>query len=107
MRCSHALLLAVYAGLSAAHADPNQAGHGFPKIVGGRKILSELRAKGVLGSRAPAPRPQPVDVQESGEVREARGELRERQNTSGKCGVQDDGSVKGSCAKGYCCSPEG
>lgn len=97
------LLLVAYAGLAAAHGD-----HALPKLVGGRKFLSELRAARNLVANRPA-----VAARDTSSIPEVR-ELEDRSpdaktvgprqvgGTAGQCGAG-----YGSCARGYCCSPEG
>ncbi|KAL5887568.1 hypothetical protein ACKVWC_002854 [Pyricularia oryzae] len=91
------LALATYVGLVTAHGD-----HAIPHVVGGRQILAELRARGVLGSHnhhARHAEAAPATSQNSQRLvtRQANGG-----NTSGECG-----KGFGSCASGYCCSPAG
>ncbi|KAK4178456.1 hypothetical protein QBC36DRAFT_368153 [Triangularia setosa] len=92
-----ATILAAFLGLAAAHGD--HGGQHIPKILGGRKFLSELEAR----------RRMPQSVQEpnmikrhppSSQPQHYAGKRQE--NTSGKCGASG-----GSCASGYCCSAEG
>lgn len=91
-------LLAASLGLVIAHGD--HEGQQIPKILGGRKFLSEIGARrqvfrgheSIIGPRRPA----------SSAKRSSHGVEKRQSNTSGKCGA----SV-GSCAAGYCCSSEG
>ncbi|TLS30156.1 hypothetical protein PpBr36_03484 [Pyricularia pennisetigena] len=91
------LALATYVGLVTAHGD-----HAIPHVVGGRQILAELRARGVLGSHDHHAR----NVEAAPAASHNRKKLASRQNnapnTSGQCG-----KGFGSCADGYCCSPAG
>ncbi|OIW34073.1 glycoside hydrolase/deacetylase [Coniochaeta ligniaria NRRL 30616] len=83
-------LMAASCGLVAAHGDLP-----IPRIVGGRKFLSDMRARHIPD----LPRPQPVEHVHV----EKRSKSEKRQsNTSGQCG-----QGYGSCAVGYCCSSEG
>jgi hypothetical protein len=83
-------LLATSCGLVAAHGDLP-----LPRILGGRKLFSDLKARDFAGLA----RPQQVEhVHE-----EKRSENEKRQsNTNGQCG-----KGYGNCAAGYCCSAEG
>lgn len=83
-------LIAASCGLVAAHGDLP-----IPKIVGGRKLLADMRARRIPD----LPRPQPV--QHVHVERRSKSEKRQA-NTSGQCG-----KGYGSCAVGYCCSSEG
>lgn len=98
---SKVVLLAVYAGLAAAHESP---GHATPKVFGGRRFLSELKAQGVFANReVPSQTKQPVfPPAEGADDVGKQSSLDKRQNKSGKCG-----SGRGTCASGYCCSEEG
>lgn len=101
MLWSKIVLLVAYAGLVAAH---DSSGHATPKVFGGRRFLSELRAQGVFINReGPSQTKRLVFPQAEGtdDVAEHTN-LHKRQNKSGKCG-----SGRGSCASGYCCSEEG
>ncbi|KAI0022011.1 carbohydrate-binding module family 18 [Xylariomycetidae sp. FL0641] len=102
---SGVLLLAAYIGQAAAHADPNDRRHGMPRLAGARRFLSEV--KGKRRSQGQVPGFQEVQsahlrTEALEEPVEKRGELKERQNKSGKCG-----KGRGTCAEGYCCSYEG
>jgi hypothetical protein len=83
-------LLAASCGLVAAHGD-----FPLPKIVGGRRFLSDL--KGRHGPDLPRPRP----AQHAHVEKKSKSQKRQS-NTSGQCGPG-----YGSCAVGYCCSSEG
>jgi hypothetical protein len=83
-------LIAASCGLAAAHGDVP-----LPKIVGGRKLLSELRARHTPDFATPQP------VQQAHVEKRSKPEKRQS-NTSGQCGKN-----AGSCAVGYCCSSEG
>ncbi|KAK4461424.1 hypothetical protein QBC42DRAFT_270170 [Cladorrhinum samala] len=89
------VILAASLGLAAAHGE--HAGQHIPKLLGGRKILSNLgeRWKAVVRDAKTATTYGPH------QKRQAQG-LDRRQNTSGRCGAS-----AGSCADGYCCSAEG
>ncbi|KAI0971814.1 carbohydrate-binding module family 18 [Xylaria arbuscula] len=97
MRLLNTIPLALCAGQAIAHADLP-----VPKLAGARRFLKEF--KGERRWEQPF-RSGPIDQlrerRNEYELRE-RGDIKERQNTSGKCG-----SGYGSCATGYCCSPEG
>ncbi|KAK4650139.1 hypothetical protein QC762_701975 [Podospora pseudocomata] len=90
-------ILAAYLGLAAAHGE--HEGQHIPKILGGRKFLSEMGARrrwsqgvqqpNVIKRHPPSPKPQHHAD-------------KRQENTSGKCGASG-----GSCAAGYCCSAEG
>ncbi|KAK4163498.1 hypothetical protein QBC43DRAFT_319744 [Cladorrhinum sp. PSN259] len=88
-------ILAASLGLATAHDD--HGGQHVPKLLGGRKFLSELGARwktaahDAIVAKSYGPHQQ----------RQTRN-LDKRQNTNGKCGA---GS--GSCAEGYCCSSAG
>ncbi|KAI0392311.1 carbohydrate-binding module family 18 [Xylariaceae sp. FL0594] len=96
MRLISAFSLALYAGQALAHA--NAGGQPVPRLVGARKFLSEINGD---KSWEQAVRSQPRERRHDVDM-EPRGELKERQNTSGKCGAR-----YGSCASGYCCSYDG
>jgi hypothetical protein len=97
MRWSSAFILAAYAGLSAAHAGPNEPVAHIPKLFGGRKFLEQMKWKRALEKIRLSHETEEVEANV-----EERGELDGRANTSGRCGAG-----KGSCAAGYCCSSEG
>ncbi|KAI1861368.1 uncharacterized protein JN550_010898 [Neoarthrinium moseri] len=103
MRWSCAFTLALFAGLSAAHADPNGPEHAVPKIFGGRKFLSELRGRKAWESRTQALRQRQV-LEDVGYVdqRDNASPNDANDNKSGRCG-----GTRGACAAGYCCSAEG
>lgn len=91
MRLSSALL-AASCGLAAAHGDLP-----IPRIVGGRKFMSEMKSRHISG--LPKPRAPPVEHVHA----ETRTKAEKRQsNKDGSCG-----KGVGSCAVGYCCSSEG
>jgi hypothetical protein len=90
-------LLAAGLGLASAHAE---GGRHVPKLVGARKFLSEMKMKRHLDSESPVARAAAVAEPEL--VVEGPANLEKRQNTDGQCGAGF-----GSCAAGYCCSPEG
>ena len=85
-------LLAASCGLVAAHGNLP-----IPKIMGGRKFLSEMRTRHVSGPSEPR-------EDSAGHVHtEERSTFEKRQrNTDGQCG-----KGYGNCAAGYCCSLEG
>lgn len=84
-----ATLLAVACGLIAAHGDLP-----IPRIVGGGKLFSDLRARHIAD---PA---RERAVEHIHDQKQAK--THKRENTSGQCG-----KGYGSCAVGYCCSAEG
>lgn len=99
------VVLAALPALTLAHSE----GHALlPKLVGGRKMLSELRSRGLLNSEIEA---LTNVASHAHEVREVTAEQKEkkvldsRDNTDGQCGVGVEGTP--SCAEGYCCSPAG
>jgi len=96
MRLLSTFSLALYAGQTIAHADAG--GQPVPRLFGARKFLDEFN-----GDRRweQAVRSE-VSERQHEEDLEPRGEIKERQNTSGRCG-----SRYGSCAAGYCCSYDG
>ncbi|RKU48026.1 hypothetical protein DL546_007354 [Coniochaeta pulveracea] len=83
-----AALLTVACGLVAAHGDVP-----IPRILGGGKLFSDLRARHITGLA----RERAVE-----HVHNKRTRNDKRENTSGQCG-----KGYGSCAVGYCCSAEG
>ncbi|KAI6376071.1 hypothetical protein MCOR25_002886 [Pyricularia grisea] len=94
------LAIATYVGLVTAHGD-----HAIPHVVGGRQILAELRARGVLGNhdhhhhhvRRAEAAPVTSPNRQSLATRQDKAS-----NVNGACGPR-----VGSCADGYCCSPAG
>lgn len=90
------VLAAALVGLVTCHGD--HGGQHIPKILGGRKFLSDLKF------RQPAPLPEPIGprIPIRSERRQAGGKRQIDDNTDGRCG-----SGAGSCAEGYCCSSEG
>ncbi|TPX11180.1 uncharacterized protein E0L32_000998 [Thyridium curvatum] len=96
------VVVAALAGIATAHGGDDHL-HGLPKIVGGRKILSELRARRFEPGRAPPPNVARAERNQASEG-PSLPPLGRRQNggTSGRCGPG-----RGSCAGGYCCSAEG
>lgn len=90
-----AALLAASLGVAAAHGDHGQH---VPKLVGGRRFLSDMKMR-----QAATPH-QPIVDRKSRRSTKPPGSLQERQlgGISGQCGPG-----YGSCAQGYCCSPEG
>lgn len=90
-------LLAASLGLAFAHGDHNS--QHLPKILGGRKFLSELGARRKQASHEnliPRKHVTPAKRQGSLEKRQ------DDENTDGRCGPGI-----GACATGYCCSAEG
>ncbi|TLD31633.1 hypothetical protein PspLS_02222 [Pyricularia sp. CBS 133598] len=85
--------LATYVGLVTAHGD-----HAIPHVVGGRQILAELRARGVLGGHGHHAR--------HAEAAPATSETRQRLDTRQKENPQCGPGV-GKCPDGQCCSPAG
>ena len=95
MKLSVALLAASF-GLTAAHGDHGQH---IPKLVGGRRFLSDMKMRQVVAEH------QPIVERKSSRSTRPSGALKERQsdeNLDGRCG-----SGVESCAAGYCCSAEG
>ncbi|KAI1432733.1 carbohydrate-binding module family 18 [Xylaria sp. CBS 124048] len=94
MRLPGLASLVLCAGDAIAHnADLN--GYPIPKLVGARKFLRDIRHEGRWEQSITAPRGRRHGASDL----EERGDLEERQNTSGQCGPGF-----GSCAAGYCCS---
>lgn len=89
-----AVVLLSFASSPAAHNDP------APKLLGGRKLLSELQDKRLLGNQA-VKRRMPHVLEEVSKI-EPRATNAANDNKSGKCGPG-----RGTCAAGYCCSVEG
>ncbi|KAI1200400.1 carbohydrate esterase family 4 protein [Nemania serpens] len=101
MRLLSAVSLALCAGQTIAHVDLD-ADLPVPRLSGARRFLREFKserrwAQGIRSATAARPgERRHVDGSEE------RGVIKERQNTSGRCGGR-----YGSCAQGYCCSYEG
>jgi len=91
------VIVGALASTASAHFDPRDIYSGIPKLMGGRKFLSELKARNALPAPLAAP---PVYVEERQPAEE--NTLEERQNVNGQCGPGF-----GSCAVGSCCSPAG
>lgn len=93
MKLSSALL-ATSLGLTFAH--DNSGGQHVPKILGGRKLVSELKAfrSGPVHAATPLSERAPTLKQKSGP--------RKRDADDQQCGPG-----LGSCAAGKCCSFEG
>ncbi len=101
------VLVGALAGAASAHSDPRDINVAMPKMLGGRKFLSELRARHAL----PAPVPE-IHVEEERaiastptlEEREGTPTLEERKtlptSSDGSCGPG-----VGYCTN--CCSPAG
>ncbi|KAK3996115.1 hypothetical protein QBC44DRAFT_232672 [Cladorrhinum sp. PSN332] len=87
-------LLAASLGLATAH--DGHAGQHVPKLLGGRKFLSELGARWNMAVH------DATNAKKYGPHQRQARSLDKRQNTSGKCG-----GSSGSCAEGYCCSAAG
>jgi hypothetical protein len=89
------ILLGALASIASAHSDPREAHAGLPQIVGGRKFLSELKARNAL----------PDSLVRKAHVEERKPALghaiEERQNNDGQCGPGI-----GSCTSN-CCSSAG
>jgi hypothetical protein len=101
MKFLSVLSLALCAGQTVAHAD-SDSDVPVPRLAGARKFLREFKGERRWEqSVRSASTTQPRDGQYTDGL-DKRGEIKERQNTSGKCG-----SRYGSCAKGYCCSIDG
>ncbi|CAK7230130.1 hypothetical protein SCUCBS95973_007467 [Sporothrix curviconia] len=102
------LLLLAVSGPVAAHGPHGDLA--IPKLLGGgRRFLSELLAYAPFNAGAAAG-PATTRPQTREEMEEAEPELHEsaalrRRQVGGKDGMCGPGV--GSCAKGYCCSPEG
>ncbi|KAI0014063.1 carbohydrate esterase family 4 protein [Xylariaceae sp. FL0662B] len=95
------VLAAEYAGLTAAHADPDDSHHALPKLLGSRRFLSEFGGRRKWETRSNSFRDVEMSPSRSEGYIGPRGELEARQR-SGRCGAS-----RGSCAEGYCCSAEG
>ena len=96
MRLSSAFV-AVLFGLAAAHGDHD--GQHIPKLLGGKRLLADLKARQGI-----APHPRSFARAPLGPAR-GPDPLHSRQiddNIDGRCGPG-----VGSCATGYCCSSEG
>ncbi|KAK1826954.1 hypothetical protein QBC39DRAFT_394045 [Podospora conica] len=91
------VLAATLVGLVASHGDDHGGQH-IPKILGGRKFLSDIKL------RQPAPLPEPIGprIESRSERRQTGGKRQIDDNIDGRCGPG-----AGSCADGYCCSAEG
>lgn len=89
------ILLGALASIASAHSDPREAHAGIPQIVGGRKFLSELKARAAL-SDAPVVRAHVEQRRKSLEHG-----IEKRQNNDGQCGPGF-----GSCTSN-CCSAAG
>src|SRR4051812_1717642 len=83
------------ASITSAHSDPREANAGIPQIVGGRKFLSELKA------RAAVPGALVPNAHVESRERSSEHALEERQNNDGQCGAGI-----GSCTTN-CCSAAG
>jgi len=90
-------LVAAWLALVAGHGD--HGGQHIPKLVGGRRFLSDMRMRRAATVQGPTfagaqdrsvKQPQLLDNRQIDD------------NTDGKCGPG-----VGSCAPGYCCSAEG
>ncbi|KAI1268517.1 carbohydrate esterase family 4 protein [Xylariaceae sp. FL1019] len=89
-----------WVGQTLAHM--HQGDIPIPKLAGARRFLEES-----AGPRKWEKRSRPTFVGRPSEYQHKedpaeRAEIKERQNTSGKCGAS-----RGSCAAGYCCSADG
>lgn len=92
------LVVGALASVGAAHSDPRDIHAGIPKMLGGRKLMAELRAENALPEALKMEKREPV-VQHMRSVEE----LEERQiSTNGQCGPGF-----GHCPAGQCCSIEG
>ncbi|KAH8683189.1 hypothetical protein BGZ60DRAFT_524529 [Tricladium varicosporioides] len=98
------------AALASAHSDHREDHAGLPKLMGGRKFLSELKARGALPS---ALEDAAMLVEERQEPVESTLEV--RQNANGRCGVGFGAkcttgccSAAGFCGTGkdYCAAPD-
>ncbi|KAI3337300.1 carbohydrate-binding module family 18 [Xylariaceae sp. AK1471] len=96
MRLSSTFPLALCAGYAIAHAD--LGGQAIPKLAGARKFLREFNGERRWEQNI---RSEARERRHAEDLKEPR-ELKERQNTNGRCGAR-----YGSCATGYCCSFEG
>ncbi|CAG8971104.1 hypothetical protein HYALB_00010681 [Hymenoscyphus albidus] len=83
------IIVGAIASVTSAHSVSSDANAVVPQLLGGRKFLSEMKARGALPDAA-----VPAHI-------EAKREVVERQNTEGRCGPGF-----GSCATG-CCSGAG
>ncbi|KAI1331144.1 carbohydrate-binding module family 18 [Xylariaceae sp. FL0255] len=92
-----ALLLVFCVGKTLAHADA-----GIPKLAGARRFLSEFSGERLWERRSRVRGLENSDGSQHVKEKESRKELKGRENKSGQCGPG-----YGSCASGYCCSPEG
>ncbi|PVH72657.1 carbohydrate esterase family 4 protein [Cadophora sp. DSE1049] len=102
------ILLGALASIASAHSDPREAHAGLPQIVGGRKFLSELKARNAL----------PDSLVRKAHVEERKPALghaiEERQNNDGQCGpgigscTSNCCSSAGWCGMGteYCAAPD-
>ncbi|KAK3937242.1 carbohydrate esterase, partial [Diplogelasinospora grovesii] len=106
MKLSWCGLLATSLGLAAAHGNHDDNGQHVPRMLGGKKLLSDMKLRRALSGQESfagrRPLVDPVYKQQRRSI--SSGELEERQTggTDGQCGPG-----VGSCASGYCCSPEG
>lgn len=86
------VLVGGLASIASAHSVARDANAVVPQLVGGRKFLSEMKARGSLPEAA-----IPAHTEAKREV----GEMVERQNADGRCGPGF-----GACTTG-CCSGAG
>jgi len=89
------ILIGALASVASAHSDPREAHAALPQIIGGRKLLSELKARGALPETLV--RKAHVEVGKPALDHVIQG----RQNNDGQCG-----SGVGSCTSN-CCSSAG
>ncbi|KAK3692551.1 hypothetical protein B0T22DRAFT_17007 [Podospora appendiculata] len=94
MKLSSTLLAACF-GLATAHGD--HEGQHIPKIVGGRKLLADIKMRRAMANHDPVVARKPVIFNSQSDNLEKR-----QGGVDGQCG-----SGVGSCATGYCCSAEG
>ena len=83
------VLAGALASVASAHSDPRSAG--MPKLMGGRKFLSEMKARNALPASVDAP---------AVHIEEGQPALEQRQTSNGRCG-----KGIGSCTN--CCSAAG
>jgi len=94
MKLSSALVAALV-GLATAH--DSDGSHHLPKILGGRKFLSEMRMRRSAAVPEPIVNRKPLESPHRGS-----GPRRRQDDEEPECGPG-----VGSCAAGVCCSADG